>query len=407
ILLPFSKRLHFPSRSPFREDWSQYWDHARRRGSIYGQVTPTSPTTKRSTVSSAGVDWEKGEKGDKITPSPLPMSGRPITPGGTGPDGYRPARAPSAMDDQDPRATTPFQRASGMFKRASMRAPTVLPRDATITRVDLVASAERIFGRYLIPGADKEQCHQAVLAQVPDMFHGQKEYVFRAMEQDAFPRFLRAKAFGNLTPVSSLVRLCIGLLVLWIGLAVGFSLIFLDVAAEGLAPTFIATHNTNTMLTLTTLYHALISLIPSPISNECSGEFSDPTSAPDLSTLDDEALGELLVKETLKHIKITPYPWQVRVAVAMIQQQDVLSLAGTGKTLPFVMPLFLAKSRVIQEVGCNINGRGHEFEHRFLFLINVKPDNYKGSENGAKPRYGSSERGGCDETQMESIKHLY
>jgi len=61
------------------------------------------------------------------------------------------------------------------------------------------------------------------------MFHQQKEYVFRAMEQDAFPRFLRAKAFGNLTPVGALVRLCLGLLVLWVVLATAFSLIFLDV----------------------------------------------------------------------------------------------------------------------------------------------------------------------------------
>ncbi|KAG8725995.1 Bud site selection protein, Revert to axial protein 1 [Ceratobasidium sp. 423] len=263
------------SGKTIREDWPQYWDYARRRGSIYGHVvgvSPQSPSVKRSTVSSAGMgDWEKGDR----TPSPLPVSGRPITPDGlrddgykppraqsalgdtkTGVDGFKPARAPSAMDDRDPRATTPFQRASGLFKRASMRAPTVLPRDAAITRVDLVASAERIFARYLVPGADKEvylppalrindfplsshqlpvatspayEAESAALAQVPDMFHNQKEYVFRAMEQDAFPRFLRAKAFGNLTPVSALVRLCLGLLVLWIGLAVGFSLIFLDV----------------------------------------------------------------------------------------------------------------------------------------------------------------------------------
>lgn len=67
------------------------------------------------------------------------------------------------------------------------------------------------------------------MAQVPDMFHAQKEYCFRAMEQDAFPRFLRAKAFGNLTPVSALVRLVAGLIILWIALAVAFSLVFLDV----------------------------------------------------------------------------------------------------------------------------------------------------------------------------------
>lgn len=75
------------------------------------------------------------------------------------------------------------------------------------------------------PDYDQEADAQA---RIPDMFHGQKEYVYRAMELDTFPRFLRAKAFGNLTPVSGLVRLGIGLLSLWIGLATAFSFIFLD-----------------------------------------------------------------------------------------------------------------------------------------------------------------------------------
>jgi len=142
-----------------------------------------------------------------------------------------------------------------MSKRAS-RAPTFIPRDAAITRTDLIASAERIFARYLVPSSDKEiylppslRIHEfplssnqlpnpaspdyeqesVALAQVPDMFHLQKQYVFKAMEQDAFPRFLRAKAFGNLTPVSALFRLCVGLVALWVGLATAFALIFLDV----------------------------------------------------------------------------------------------------------------------------------------------------------------------------------
>jgi len=124
--------------------------------------------------------------------------------------------------------------------------------------MDLIASAERIFLRYLSPtGAapggnesheiylppalrihsfplsstqePKAQSDLNLLAQIPDMFHAQKEYCFRAMEQDAFPRFLRAKAFGNLTPVSALVRLVAGLIALWIALATAFSLVFLDV----------------------------------------------------------------------------------------------------------------------------------------------------------------------------------
>ncbi|THH30462.1 hypothetical protein EUX98_g3714, partial [Antrodiella citrinella] len=135
---------------------------------------------------------------------------------------------------------------------------TIIPRTSAISRQDLIASAERIYFRYLSPagntvGSDenheiylppslrvhsfplnstsepKTQNEMSIMAQVPDMFHSQKEYCFRAMEQDAFPRFLRAKAFGNLTPVSALVRLVVGLIFLWIALSVGFSLIFLDV----------------------------------------------------------------------------------------------------------------------------------------------------------------------------------
>lgn len=60
------------------------------------------------------------------------------------------------------------------------------------------------------------------------MFHQQKHYIFRALEADAFPRFLRAKAFANLSPAGSFWRLIMGLLILWGGFVLGFSLIFLD-----------------------------------------------------------------------------------------------------------------------------------------------------------------------------------
>lgn len=63
---------------------------------------------------------------------------------------------------------------------------------------------------------------------IPDLLHSQKTYIFKALEQDAFPRFLRAKAFGNLTPLGSFVRLALGLFCLWAGFVVAFTLIFLD-----------------------------------------------------------------------------------------------------------------------------------------------------------------------------------
>lgn len=235
-----------------REDWPEYWDYARRRGSIYGTVVGLNPHTgtKRSTASTGEMlsDHDRANLAttdEKAARSPSPhMASSPGT----------------AVDP--PRSTTPFSlsgRTPTLFNaRRASRAPTVIPRTSAITRQDLIASAERIYFRYLSPAGNavgsnenheiylppslrihsfplssshepKSQTETSLMAQIPDIFHAQKEYVFRAMEQDAFPRFLRAKAFGNLTPVSALVRLIVGLIVLWIGLAVGFSLIFLDV----------------------------------------------------------------------------------------------------------------------------------------------------------------------------------
>ncbi|KAG8944990.1 Bud site selection protein, Revert to axial protein 1 [Tulasnella sp. 419] len=230
-----------------REDWPQYWEYARRRGSVYGTIVGVSSSSggKRSTMStSEGVP--AGGTGDPEK-ALLTSSGghsRPATP------------ATPAYDQAEPRSSTPFSIGRRSFSRRHSRAPTIIPRDAAINRLDLIASAHRIFARYLMASSDKEiylppslRIHEFILspdhlpnpsspnyevesnalAQVPDMFHAQKEYVFKAMEQDAFPRFLRAKAFGNLTPVSALVRLCVGLVALWAGLAAAFSLIFLDI----------------------------------------------------------------------------------------------------------------------------------------------------------------------------------
>jgi len=245
-----------------KEDWPQYWDYARRRGSIYGTVVGLSPTAKRSTAST-GDHLNEQEKRE------LEMAGDEKNEGGGRSGSPRPTTP--IMSDQThvehadgdlPRSTTPFSlsgRTPTLFnlKRAS-RAPTVIPRSSAITRMDLIASAERIFFRYLSPAGNavnsnenheiylppslrihsfplssahepKSPSELNMMAQIPDIYHAQKEYCFKAMEQDAFPRFLRSKAFGNLTPVSALVRLIAGLLILWIGLATGFSLIFLDI----------------------------------------------------------------------------------------------------------------------------------------------------------------------------------
>jgi hypothetical protein len=247
-----------------REDWPEYWEYARRRGSTYGTVVGAQPAAKRSTASTAEMTTEMQEKRGTVERSTSPdprllASTSPATAVGTDLE-----HALASPTPAQPRPSTPFslgRRTPTFFSRRASRAPTIIPRSSPIARSDLVASAERIFLRYLSPagtspgGGESHEIYlppalrvhsfplsnatgsaadQTAIAQVPDMFHSQKEYCFRAMEQDAFPRFLRSKAFGNLTPMSALVRLVSGLVCLWIGLATAFSLIFLDVKPKSL-----------------------------------------------------------------------------------------------------------------------------------------------------------------------------
>ncbi|EPS42506.1 hypothetical protein H072_3496 [Dactylellina haptotyla CBS 200.50] len=111
----------------------------------------------------------------------------------------------------------------------------------TVARADIRASAEKILYTYLLRGAEREiVLPEPILASIshaievdgrddPEVFDEAKDYVFQAMERDAFPGFLRAKAFGNIVPPSSLARLIVGLLAMFGAFWAGFCLIFLDI----------------------------------------------------------------------------------------------------------------------------------------------------------------------------------
>ena len=110
----------------------------------------------------------------------------------------------------------------------------------TVARADIRASAEKILYTYLLPGSEREIIlPQTILTDIttqieeegrddPEVFDAAKDYVFQAMERDAFPGFLRAKAFGNLVPPNSFLRLCLGLLGMFGGFWAGFACILLD-----------------------------------------------------------------------------------------------------------------------------------------------------------------------------------
>ena len=110
----------------------------------------------------------------------------------------------------------------------------------TVARADIRASAEKILYTFLLPGSEREIIlPQGILTDIttsieedgrddPEVFDAAKDYTFQAMERDAFPGFLRAKALGNLVPPSSFLRLCLGLLGIFGGLWAGFACILLN-----------------------------------------------------------------------------------------------------------------------------------------------------------------------------------
>lgn len=136
---------------------------------------------------------------------------------------------------------------SGERPRPSVQSST--PRDLmedsnspmhAVARQDIRASAEKILYTFLLPGAEREIVLPGYITEDvtraieeegrddPEVFDLAKDYVFQAMERDAFPGFLRMKALGNLIPPTLILRLIIGLVSMFGGFWAAFVLIFLD-----------------------------------------------------------------------------------------------------------------------------------------------------------------------------------
>lgn len=89
----------------------------------------------------------------------------------------------------------------------------------TVTREDIRRSAVKILYTFLLPGSEREiqlpeQMRNEIICMIedegrddPEVFDDPKDFVFQAMEREAFPRFLKAKVFGNLVQQSITVRL--------------------------------------------------------------------------------------------------------------------------------------------------------------------------------------------------------
>jgi hypothetical protein len=147
-----------------------------------------------------------------------------------------------SVGSQGVRQTSSHERQS---RPSFMSSPMELTSDSnspahTVARADIRASAEKILYTFLLPGAEREIIlphaitHEITVSiedrgrDDPEVFDAAKDYVFQAMERDAFPGFLRMKALGNLVPPSMMMRLVIGLLAMFGAFWTAFTLIFLN-----------------------------------------------------------------------------------------------------------------------------------------------------------------------------------
>lgn len=161
----------------------------------------------------------------------------------------------------------------------------------TVARADIRASAEKILYTFLLPGAEREIILPHAITQDitisieergrddPEVFDAAKDYVFQAMERDAFPGFLRMKALGNLVPPSMMLRLIVGLLSMFAAFWVGFILIFLNYPHHTrvwVCISHLSSHSyfcTNTILAPPSLHHWCLCTLLSPV---CSRSYSCP-----------------------------------------------------------------------------------------------------------------------------------
>ncbi|KAJ9130487.1 Regulator of G protein signaling superfamily [Coniochaeta hoffmannii] len=154
----------------------------------------------------------------------------------------RPGIHDSPQTSQDTVPTRPPTRPSPNVSNGSPRNLTTDSNSPahTVARQDIRASAEKILYTFLLPGAEREitlpgSITQDVTTAIeefgrddPEVFDVAKDYVFQAMERDAFPGFLRMKALGNLIPPTLIMRLIVGLVAMFGAFWTAFVLIFLN-----------------------------------------------------------------------------------------------------------------------------------------------------------------------------------
>ncbi|KAH8090743.1 hypothetical protein HD553DRAFT_291108 [Filobasidium floriforme] len=263
----YFKDLH-RTGTAVEQEWPDFYNWARQHGSHYADVaglqgepqfshneTQLREAEKREADrmledrdSGLGSNLSHRERRDTESHGPRPMT--PTSPGyahSTSIDNRmgQATGSPFSAYQQDQARNRGGEEGSdqGGARRVSA-GPTVIRKNQVVTQMVLFTSAERIFARYLMDNAEKPVYFPAHLRvhdfpnpprdqhacdpRIPDYFNAQQDYVYKELEQQYYPAFLREKGFGNLTRPGVYGSLIAGLFCLWAGFVVAFTLVFYD-----------------------------------------------------------------------------------------------------------------------------------------------------------------------------------
>ncbi|KAI9229340.1 MAG: RGS domain-containing protein [Piptocephalis tieghemiana] len=142
---------------------------------------------------------------------------------------------------------------------SSIRSVSATVRRKLVSRNEVRKSAERLYHRYIVPGAPKEiplpeevrfgvvQAVEVERQDDPAVFAPAKRAIFTRLQHGPYPRFLHDRLTRNIQRPHATIRLILGLIALFIGFTTALSLIFLDrtraLRAFTLIPLWVGTTN--------------------------------------------------------------------------------------------------------------------------------------------------------------------
>lgn len=127
-----------------------------------------------------------------------------------------------------------------LLKETSLAAPLQLSKTSFVTRENLRELLHNLLLKYFVEDAEKKiaipPSLNAYIVNLierdgrddPDVFGGVRDYVFRMMENELFPKFLTTVAIQNITETLSKVRMVAGLVLLFFAFWIAYILLFLD-----------------------------------------------------------------------------------------------------------------------------------------------------------------------------------